>query len=107
MDTMAIAHHPLRLFRLSCGCLRGYPMMPARDGHEVLCPRCRVPAVTSLVYPEGCCGARGWAGPVMVSCTRRRADCNGLAHLDALAGTEFTTGAVRLAAARYGRTDRA
>jgi hypothetical protein len=110
---MTIAQHPMRLFRLSCGCLRGYPMMPSGIAHEVLCARCRVPAVTVLVYPDRCCGARSLAvssdghRAVRVSCTVPRGQCDGTWHLDAIANVEFEAASPRLRAAIEGRTNRA
>ncbi len=104
---MTIAQHPLRLFRLSCGCLRGYPMMPAGTVHEVLCARCRVPVVTVLVYPERCCGARGSYNGFPLSCTVPRGQCAGAWHFDETANVEFEGTSPRLRAAIEGRTNRA
>lgn len=104
---MALTHHPVRLFRLSCGCLREYPMMPEGTRHEVLCPRCRRPAFTVLAYPEKCCGARGWDCGRQLACTRAPGECTLPWHLDGVAGTEFSTQAPRLTRASDGKTGRA
>ena len=101
---------PVRLFRLSCGCLREYPMMPARTVHTVLCPRCRAAADTTCVYPEKACGTTGWAWSgglrIPVSCTLARWSCAGW-HIDTIAGVEFFADGARLARSREGKTGRA
>lgn len=108
---MALTHHPVRLFRLSCGCLRGYPMMPAGTEHAVLCTRCGVPAVTVTAYPERCCGTLGWAvvsgKRVAVACTLAPGSCTANEHADVYIQVQFTVTVPRLAAAREGRTLRA
>jgi hypothetical protein len=108
---MALAYHPVRLFRLSCGCLRPYQMMPAGLVHDVLCSSCGKAAVTTAVYPERCCGAFGWAQAagqrVKVSCTRGTGECDGALHFDECAGVGFAAQTPRLAASREGRTHRA
>lgn len=105
---MTLTHHPVRLFRLSCGCLRAYPMMPAGTEHTVLCVSCQAQAVTVLAYPERCCGVLGWAYPggrrVKVACTKDL--CDGR-HFDAITGTEFAVAPVSLARSREGKTGRA
>lgn len=102
---MSLTHHPVRLFRLSCGCLRAYPMMPPGISHAVLCIRCRVAAVTVTAYPERCCAALGWAvidgHRTRVGCTNR--PCDGT-HFDALSGTPFTVTITRLTRTREGKT---
>ena len=104
---MALTHHPVRLFRLSCGCLRGYPMMPAGIQHTVLCIRCRTAVMTVFVYPERCCGARGDYDGLALSCTLAPADCDGRWHLDEVAYVKFTTEVPRLERSREGTTGRA
>jgi hypothetical protein len=112
---MPLTHHPVRLFRLSCGCLRGYPMMPAGVQHLVLCITCRSTVLTTAVYPERCCGASGWARfggqRLRVACTRRRGACVTGLHLDEYAAAvpvAFTvTGVPKLARSREGKTGRA
>lgn len=103
---MAIAKYPARLFRLSCGCLRAYPMMPAGAVHEVLCARCRAAAFTVFAYPEKACGARGETGGTLMSCTRPEGH-DGLPHFDVQAGGTFTAEVPRLARSREGRTGKA
>jgi hypothetical protein len=104
---MTLTHHAVRLFRLSCGCLRAYPMMPSGPRHHVLCAGCRKAAVTLFAYPERCCGTRGTAGGAQVSCTRGTAECDGVLHFDISVGREFTVTVQRLTARRDGRTGRA
>jgi hypothetical protein len=108
---MTLTHHPVRLFRLSCGCLREYPMMPAGTVHVVLCAYCRAEAKTVLAYPEKACGAYGWvtrAGTrLRVSCTLGTGQCTGLFHIDTCAGLAFTADGPRLQTRRDGRTGRA
>jgi hypothetical protein len=108
---MPLTHHPVRLFRLSCGCLREYPVMPSGTAHIVLCITCRVAARTLLAYPERCCGVTGWADVreirVRVSCTRGTGECAAGLHLDEIAGAEFPAGTPRLARSREGKTGRA
>jgi len=104
---MPLTHHPVRLFRLSCGCLREYPMMPAGAVHEVLCARCRRAVMTVLIYPEKRCGARGSCDGFPLSCTLAPADCTGPWHFDATAGTQFAAGPPRLTRSREGKTGRA
>ena len=104
---MTLTHHPVRLFRLSCGCLRAYPMMPAGIEHTVLCVTCAAPAVTLLAYPERCCGALGWAGRKKVACTLRPGQCTGLMHIDEIAGAAFFPAGQVLARSREGKTGRA
>lgn len=103
---MRLTHHPVRLFRLSCGCLRGYPMMPVGVQHTVLCITCREPVMTVFVYPERCCGARGNYDGFLLSCTRGKGEC-GDWHQDEIADAKFTVGAPRLAQGREGKTGRA
>lgn len=106
---MALTHHPVRLFRLSCGCLRTFPMMPVGPEHTVLCVSCAIAVVTEVVYPEGCCAAQGWvtvaARRFRVSCTREALHCED--HYDHLLQARFTGIEPRLAAMREGRTGRA
>jgi hypothetical protein len=104
---MTLTHHPVRLFRLSCGCLREYPMMPAGAVHEVLCARCRTAVFTVWVYPDKACGARGATGGTMMSCTRIAGHDDGLPHFDVQAGGTFTTEAPKLARSSEGKTGRA
>jgi hypothetical protein len=112
---MPLTYHPVRLFRLSCGCLREYPMMPAGTGHAVLCVTCRCSAVTLHAYPERACGATCWATRaagfsgrrVLLSCTLGPGRCTGLTHIDTLACLGFTVQATRLARSREGKTGRA
>jgi hypothetical protein len=108
--TMTLTQHPVRLFRLSCGCLRGYPIMTACAGHPVLCITCRVPVLTVDAYPARCCGVTGWADisgtRLKVACTLPRRTCNGC-HFDAIAGTGFTLEPPRLERSREGKTGRA
>ena len=108
---MTLTHHPVRLFRLSCGCLRAYPMMPAGTEHTVLCVTCQVPAVTVLAYPERCCGVLGWVllcgRPVRVACTQAPPACTGLDHYDMHVRAKFTAAAPRLARSSEGKTGRA
>ena len=94
---MALTHHPVRLFRLSCGCLRAYPMMPAGTEHTVLCVRCRAEAVTVLAYPERICGALGWAVvaglQTRVACTFPGRACTARytgTHFDAVVNETFS-----------------
>ena len=103
---MPLTHHPVRLFRLSCGCLREYPMMPAGTVHAVLCARCRKAVITVWIYPDKCCGARGVTGGVMVSCTLDAGHGDGL-HFDVQAGGTFTTEPARLTRSSEGKTGRA
>lgn len=107
---MTLTHHPVRLFRLSCGCLREYPMMPAGLVHEVLCIGCRVASFTVLAYPEKCCGRRGWgltgAVRTQVSCTRPPG-CAGGMHHDDIANVLFTAAGMRLGHRAEGKTGRA
>jgi hypothetical protein len=105
--TMPLTHHPVRLFRLSCGCLREYPMMPVSIQHVVLCATCRVAALTVFAYPDKCCGARGLHARFALSCTLEAAECDGTWHFDAVAGTPFTTRLPRLTQRREGKTGRA
>jgi hypothetical protein len=103
--------HPVRLFRLSCGCLREYPMMPSGLEHTVLCVTCRASSVTVAVYPEKACGRLGWAWTdggirVRASCTLP-AGCRGPVHADRLANVEFAAGGPRLWRSNEGRTGRA
>lgn len=103
--------HPVRLFRLSCGCLREYPMMPAGLVHTVLCSSCRMPAETVVVYPEKACGRLGWAWTdagtrIRASCTLLP-QCRGPVHVDQLANAEFAAGGPRLWRSNEGRTGRA
>jgi hypothetical protein len=108
---MSLTHHPVRLFRLSCGCLRAYPMMPAAVRHTVLCVTCHAEAVTLLAYPERCCGALGWAvlggERTRVACTLAPGECTGLLHMDSIAGTGFSPSGPGLARSREGKTGRA
>lgn len=112
---MALTYHPVRLFRLSCGCLREYPMMPSGAEHVVLCVTCRRPAQTLSVYPERACGATCWdtqaAGfggrRILLSCTLGPGQCSGLIHIDTFACRGFTAAVTRLARSREGRTGRA
>jgi hypothetical protein len=104
---MPLTHHPVRLFRLSCGCLREYPVMPAGLQHTVLCITCRREAVTVFAYPEKACGARGSYAGFPLSCTRGTGQCAAGLHWDEIAGTEFAAGSPRLARSREGRTGRA
>lgn len=105
---MPLTHHPVRLFRLSCGCLREYPMMSATVQHLVLCITCRQAVMTVLAYPERRCGARGHADARFpLSCTLPRAECNGRWHFDDCASIWFATVTPKLAAVREGRTGRA
>ena len=103
---MTLTHHPVRLFRLSCGCLRGYPMMPAGTVHEVLCTRCLREAYTCFPYPERICGARGYGGGLQVACTRPSGSCDGW-HRDDIAGREFTGVGPRITRGQEGKTGRA
>jgi hypothetical protein len=105
---MPLTHHPVRLFRLSCGCLRAYPMMPAGTEHTVLCVRCLREAMTLFAYPERACGARGYRQEdyFQVSCTRPAGSCDGW-HADQIANAEFTVGRPPLARSREGKTGRA
>lgn len=109
MNYMALTHHPVRLFRLSCGCLRTFPMMPVGPEHTVLCVSCAVAAVTEVVYPEGRCSVPGWATVAgrrfRVSCTLEVPHYD--AHYDELLRTGFTGTEPRLTAMREGRTGRA
>lgn len=108
MNYMALMHYPARLFRLSCGCLRTFPMMPASTPHTVFCVTCCRAATTVLAYPEGCCAATGWAvlgKRTRVSCTLDPLHQG--THFDELAATAFTGGGPRLAAMREGKTGRA
>lgn len=103
--------HPVRLFRLSCGCLREYPMMPAGLVHTVLCVTCRAVTETVAVYPEKACGRLGWAWAddgtrVRTSCTLLRG-CLGPVHADGVANLEFAAGGPRLWRSNEGRTGRA
>lgn len=107
MKVMALTHHPVRLFRLSCGCLREYPMMPVTTRHEVLCITCREAVTTVLAYPERCCAARGRVSSYLLSCTLAVAECTGDWHFDAYADAEFKAGEPRLVRSREGRTGRA
>lgn len=108
---MKLTHHPVRLFRLSCGCLRAYPMMPAGIAHTVLCVTCRQAAVTTVAYPEAACAVTGWAQKagqqVRASCTLFPGECTGMFHVDAIAGVSFTPEGIRLARSREGKTGRA
>jgi hypothetical protein len=104
---MPLTHHPVRLFRLSCGCLCEYPMMPAGLVHEVLCARCRTAVFTVWIYPDKRCGARGATAGVTMSCTRDAGHDDELPHFDVQAGGTFTTRTPRLAQSREGRTGRA
>lgn len=112
---MRLTYHPVRLFRLSCGCLREYPMMPAGPRHTVLCVTCRRAATTLLVYPEKCCGAAGWAllggRRLRVSCTLQAGGCVTGMHLDecapAFGAVVFTAGVPALTRSTEGRTWRA
>jgi hypothetical protein len=111
--SMTLTHHPVRLFRLSCGCLRAYPMMPSTAVHTVLCVSCRREARTETAYPERCCGVTGWAllagQRIRVACTRPRksGECRAGSHFDMYLNTGFTTGPLRLTALREGKTGRA
>jgi hypothetical protein len=102
---VAVTQHPVRLFRLSCGCLRSYPMMPAGREHIVLCARCSRTVTTVAAYPDGACGVQGWAGRLMVSCGV--ADGCGWVHVDIIAGVVFTVKGPRLVRSREGKTGRA
>ncbi len=111
---MPLTHHPVRLFRLSCGCLRAYPMMPVGPRHEVLCVSCRVLALTVLVYPERTCGVLGWAvvdgERIRVACTVPRAGKHmapPYPHYDELARALFTTASPRLTRGSAGKTGKA
>jgi hypothetical protein len=111
---MALTHHPVRLFRLSCGCLRGYPMMPAGFNHVVLCITCRAEVRTLFAYPERVCGVTGWAQfrgmRLRVSCTRQAGCCLTGLHLDACAApvpVAFAGIVPKLIAIREGKTGRA
>jgi hypothetical protein len=108
---MTLTHHPVRLFRLSCGCLRAYPMMAAGTGHTVLCVTCQTAAVTVTAYPDRCCGALGWTVTgehrTRVACTLKPAQCTGLLHIDEITGTAFATAGKALARSREGKTGRA
>lgn len=102
---------PVRLFRLSCGCLREYPMMPAGAVHTVLCATCREASVTLTAYPERACGRLGWAWTeegtrIRASCTLLPG-CRGPVHVDRIANVEFAAGAPRLWRSTEGRTGRA
>ena len=103
---MTLTHHPVRLFRLSCGCLRAYPMMPAGTQHAVLCTRCRAAAMTVLAYPERCCGARGSCEGYPLSCTEAGGHASPW-HFDTYANAEFRAAVPRLARSREGKTGRA
>jgi hypothetical protein len=104
---MTLTHHQVRLFRLSCGCLREYLMMPASLQHAVLCVTCRREAMTVFAYPDKCCGARGVYARFPLSCTLKAAECDGTRHFDEIAGTKFTTVIPRLTQGREGKTGRA
>jgi hypothetical protein len=112
---MRLTYHPVRLFRLSCGCLREYPMMPAGTEHDVLCITCRRSAVTLLAYPEKCCGVTSWAvfrgRRLRVSCTLGIGACVTGLHLDTCAAPPaaivFVAGMPALLRSREGRTGRA
>jgi len=108
---MPLTHHPVRLFRLSCGCLREYPMMPVGTEHPVLCITCRLAVVTTLAYPERCCSARGWAAVegtrIQVSCTQVVGTCITGLHIDSVVRVEFSARDYRLTARREGKTGRA
>src|SRR5208282_2456759 len=111
---MTLTHHPVRLFRLSCGCLRGYPMMPAGFNHIVLCVTCRAEVRTVFAYPERVCGVTGWAvfhgGRLRVSCTRQAGYCLTGLHLDEYAArvpVAFAGAVPKLTAVREGKTGRA
>ncbi len=108
MRYMTLTHHPARLFRLSCGCLRPFPMMASGPEHTVLCVSCAVAAVTLLAYPEGRCDVQGWATlgkRARVSCTL--APRHDGIHFDEFAGAAFTGSGPRLARMREGKTGRA
>lgn len=115
MSYMTLTHHPVRLFRLSCGCLRSFPMMPAGVQHTVLCITCRRPVRTVAAYPERCCAAASWATVrgtrTRISCTRGVKACVTGLHLDEYAAAvpvAFTvTGLLKLARSREGKTGRA
>lgn len=111
---MTLTHHPVRLFRLSCGCLREYPMMPAGTEHTVLCVTCRTTALTVLAYPERCCAVTGWAlvegRRLRVSCTVPLLHCHTIlpaGHYDETVRMKFTAEVPRLAQSREGKTGRA
>lgn len=109
---MRLTYHPVRLFRLSCGCLREYPMMAAGPEHTVLCVTCRRAAVTTTVYPEKCCGKTSWATiggrRLRVSCTLGIGVCVTGLHLDTCApsfgAVVFAAGTRALTARREGKT---
>ena len=111
MTGMTLTHHPVRLFRLSCGCLREYPMMPAGTVHEVLCVICRAPSFTVTAYPEKTCGTLGWAlvatVRTRVSCTRLPGACAGGMHRDDTVTAVFAAGGPRLGHRAEGKTGRA
>jgi len=103
---MRLPNYPVRLFRLSCGCLCSYPVMAASYAHEVLCARCGSAAVTVRAYPEKACGARGSCDGFPLSCTQEHGTC-GDWHLDELADAKFTVEGPRLRRGSEGRTGRA
>jgi hypothetical protein len=108
MGGMTLTHHPARLFRLSCGCLRTFPVMPAGPEHVVLCVSCALAVTTVLAYPEGYCDVQGWATlgkRTRVSCTLGPRH-EGV-HFDEFAATSFTGSGPRLVRMREGKTGRA
>jgi hypothetical protein len=113
MSCMTLTHHPVRLFRLSCGCLREYPMMPAGLIHEVLCVTCRMPSFTVTAYPEKACAVLGWAAAsgsgyrMRVSCTRPPGCAGGMHRDDIAGGVLFTRYGTRLGHRAEGKTGRA
>jgi hypothetical protein len=108
---MALTYHSVRLFRLSCGCLRAFSLMPAGAAHTVLCITCRAAAVTVRVYPQRSCAVQAWAvvagRRTRVSCTRPAGACTAGEHFDGGLMTGFTTRVTPLAQGREGKTGRA
>lgn len=103
---MRLPNYPVRLFRLSCGCLASYSMMQTAYVHEVLCRRCGKAVVTQWAYPEKMCGARGSSDSGQLACTLEPGLC-GPYHVDEIADVKFTVEDRRLSRSNEGRTGRA